>query len=101
MLTSSKLAVFARSFSSCSSYCSAMPARQVPAGVLRIRASCAAVRDGPASGERRVREPVPTPRMERRNRPLFSALVVRSSPVLSVVTRKWVGQALTRVGAVL
>jgi hypothetical protein len=73
MLTSSKLAAFARSFSICSSYCSAIPARQVSAGVPRIRASCAAVSDAP-EGERRAREPVPMPRMERRKRPFCSSL---------------------------
>ena len=73
MLMSSKLAAFARSFSICSSYCSVIPARQFPAGVARIRASCAVVREAPL-GERRAREPVPMPRMERRKRPLRSSL---------------------------
>lgn len=75
MLTTSRLAAFVLSFSSCSWYCSLIPGRQLSAGVARMRASCAAVSAAP-SGERRAREPVPMPRMERRKRPLCSALVV-------------------------
>jgi hypothetical protein len=51
-----------------------MPGRQLSAGVARMRAECVAVSAAP-SGERRAREPVPMPRMERRKRPLCSALV--------------------------
>jgi hypothetical protein len=74
MLTSSKLAVPAASLSSCRAYCSAMPGFQVSAGVARIRVTCEAVSAAP-SGERRVREPVPKPRKERRKSPLCSALL--------------------------
>jgi hypothetical protein len=80
MLTISKLAVPALSLSSCSAYCSAIPGRQVSAGVARIRAACEAASVAPL-GERRAREPVPIPRKERRKRPLCSVL---SSPHKSV-----------------
>ncbi len=73
MLMISSPAMFALSLSSCILYCSATPGRKLSAGIARMRASCAAMSAGPF-GERRAREPVPMPSMERRNRPLRSAL---------------------------
>ncbi len=73
MLMISSLAMFALSLLSCILYCSTTLGRKLSAGIARMQASCTAMSAGPF-GERRAREPVPMPSMERRNRPLRSAL---------------------------
>src|SRR6266404_3200982 len=73
MLMISSPAMFALSLSSCILYCSTTPGCKLSAGVAQMRASCAAMSAGPF-GKRRAREPVPMLSMERRNRPLRSAL---------------------------